>query len=149
MCLKALLNYFYVRKLKGVCIVGSLSAKDLPRKVKVSAVRHRLDCKLGLCFLMPLVTFHFKESQGEGGEGPYFLTLVFPNAMLETPFVFRVWIGPEKPPPSSPFCLPDLGSREAGQDGFEEWRAALGWPAGVKTRRGRIRSGREHTRRRG
>lgn len=61
-------NCLYDNKQKGVCVFGSLTPDNLPRKVKVTAVKHRLGCKLGLCSYTHLVTFYFKNTRAVSDE---------------------------------------------------------------------------------
>lgn len=55
------LKFLCVREAKGVCLAQSLKEDNLPKKVKVSVVKHRFSCKLGLCTVTDLVTFRFPK----------------------------------------------------------------------------------------
>lgn len=70
MCLQALFKCFHGNKLKGVCIFTSL-LHDKPLKVKVTAVRHRLGCRLGMCSYTHVVTFHFKDPRKVNEHGHF------------------------------------------------------------------------------
>ena len=54
---------------QGVCVASSWEARNPPRKVEVSVVRHRFKCRLGLCRVKHLASFHFGEDESRTPDG--------------------------------------------------------------------------------
>lgn len=56
--------------LNGVCIVRGQGMTQCPQKVKISTVKHRFGCRLGLCTKTHIVTFTFAKIKGQNSPQP-------------------------------------------------------------------------------